>query len=64
MEVLYKCGGKLVGERTWRPMKTTATNIKFADDATLVGSLREEIEKTARVLVAMTSFRVCVRPSS
>ena len=55
VEVVYKCGGKLVGERTRRPLKTTATGIQFADDAALVGSSREEIEKAARVLDVVTS---------
>ena len=45
VEVHYKCGGRLVGERTSRPLKTIATELQFADDAALVGSSREEIER-------------------
>ena len=54
-EVLYKCAGKLVGERTRRPLKTTVTELQFADDAALVGISREEIERAARVLDEVTS---------
>ena len=50
VEVLYKCGGKLVGERTRRPVKATVTELQFADDAALVGSSREEIERAAETL--------------
>ena len=50
MEIHYKCGGKLVGERMWTPLKTTITELQFADDAALVGSSREEIGRAARAL--------------
>ena len=49
VEILYKCGGKLVGERTRRPLTTTATELQFADDAAFVGSSREQIERAAQV---------------
>ena len=49
-EVHYKCGGKLVGERTRRPLKNTVTKLQFADDAALVCSSRKGVERSARVL--------------
>ena len=55
VEVLYKYGGKLVGERTRRPLKTTVTELQFADDAAIVGSSREEIERAARTLDEVAS---------
>ena len=55
VEVHYKYGGKLVGERTRRPLKTTVTELQFADDAALVGSSREEIERAARTLDKVAS---------
>ena len=55
MDVHYKCGGKLVGERTRRPLKTTVTELQFADDAALVGSSREEIVRGARTLDKVAS---------
>ena len=54
-EVHYKCGGKLVGERTRRPLKTTVTELQFADDAALVCSSREGVERSARVLDQVAS---------
>ena len=50
VEILYKCGGKLVGERTRRPLTTTATELQFLDDAAFVGSTREQIERAAQIL--------------
>ena len=55
VEVHYKCGGKLVGDRTRWPLKTTATELQFADDAALVGSSREEIERAAQTLDEVAS---------
>ena len=52
VEVLYKYGGKLVGERTRRPLKTT---VQSADDAARAGSSREEIERAARTLDEVAS---------
>ena len=54
-EVHYKCGGKLVGERTRRPLKTTVTELQFADDAALVCSSREGVERSARALDQVAS---------
>ena len=50
VDILYKCGGTLVGERTRRPLTTTATQLQFADDAALVGSSREQIKRAALIL--------------
>ena len=55
VEVHYKCGGRLVGERTSRPLQTIATELQFADDAALVGSSREEIERAAQTLDEVAS---------
>ena len=50
VEVLYKCGGKLVGERTQRSSSMMLTELLFADDAAAVATSRESIERTALVL--------------
>ena len=55
VEVLYKFGGKLVGERTRRPSKVAVTELQFADDVAVLGSTREEIERTANVLEEVAS---------
>ena len=55
VEVLYKCGGKLVGERTRRPSKVAVTELQFADDVAVLGSTREEIERTANMLEEVAS---------
>ena len=55
VEVHYKCGGKLVGERTRRPLKITVTELQFADDAALVCSLREGVQRSARTLDQVAS---------
>ena len=52
---MYKCGGRLVGERTRRPSKMTVTELLFADDAAAVGTTRESIERAARTLSEVTS---------
>ena len=39
VDVLYKCGGKLVGDRTRRPSMMTVTELQFADDAAVVTQL-------------------------
>ena len=54
-EVLYKCGGKLVGERTKRPSHVLVTELKFADDAAVVGDSRESIVRAAERLVEVLS---------
>ena len=50
VDILYKLGGKLVGERTRKPETTILTEFLFADDAAAVCSTREEVEKAARIL--------------
>ena len=44
-----------MGQRTRRPLKTVVTELLFADDAALVGSLRGEIERAARTLDKVAS---------
>ena len=55
VEVLYKCGGKLVGERTRRPARTNLTEFLFADDAAAVSANRPDIERAARILDEVTT---------
>ena len=55
VEVLYRCSGKLVGERTRRPLKTTVTELQLADDVVLVGTTRESIVRAAHVVDEVTS---------
>lgn len=55
MEVLYKCGGRLVCERTRRPSPVTMTELLFADDAAVVGTARESMERAAHRLDVVTS---------
>ena len=55
VEILYKCGGKLVGERTRRPETTILTEFLFADDAAAICTNRSDIEKAARILDEVTS---------
>ena len=50
VDVLYRVGEKLVGERTRRPLQTTVTELLFADDAVVVVSGREDMERAAHVL--------------
>ena len=47
VDVMYKCGGKLVGERTRRPLRIKVTELMFADDAAPVGSDRVSMECAA-----------------
>ena len=54
-EVLYKCGGKLVGDRTRRPSHVLVTELHFADDAAIVGDSRERIVRAAEQLVEVLS---------
>ena len=49
VDILYKCSGKLIGERTRSPSSFTATELLFADDAAAVGTSRENMERTALV---------------
>ena len=55
VDVLYKFGGKLVGERTRRPLQKTVTELLFADDAVVVASGREGMERAAYVLDKVTT---------
>ncbi len=50
VDVLYKCGGKLVGERTRRPDKMTVTELQFADDLAAVSTTRVKVEESASIL--------------
>ena len=47
VDVHYKCGGRLVGQRTRRPSKVRVTELLFADDAAAVGTSRESMEYAA-----------------
>ena len=50
VEVQYQIGGKLVGERTRRPLSFTMSECLFADDAALVCSSREDMFVAAKIL--------------
>ena len=45
----YRIGGKLVGERTRRPLSFTVSECLFADDAALVYSSRENMFVAAKI---------------
>ena len=49
VEVQFKLGGKLVGERTRRPSSFVMSKCLFADDAALVCSCRENMVLAARM---------------
>ena len=49
MEVQFKLGGRLVGERTKRPSSFVLSECLFADDAALVCSCREDVVLAARI---------------
>ena len=55
MDLLYKCSGKLIAERTRSASSFTATELLFADDAAAVGTTRASMEKAAQVLEEVTS---------
>ena len=55
VDILYKCGGKLIGERTTRPSVLKVTELQFADDAAAVGTSREDIVRAAQVLDEVTT---------
>ena len=42
---LYKCGGKLVGERTRAPSTSWMTELSFGDDVAVVASTRDDLVK-------------------
>ena len=44
------CGGKLVGERTRRPLRVKVTELMFADDVAAIGSDRVSMECAAAEL--------------
>ena len=45
----FKMGGKLIGERTRRPSSFVLSESLFADDATLVCSIRENMVLAVRI---------------
>ena len=55
VDVLYKCGGRLVGRQAKRASKVAVTELQFADDAVLVGATRESIVRAAHVMDEVTS---------
>ena len=55
VDILYKCGGKLVGEKTWRPSTAIITELLVADDAAAVSNTRQYIERAAAILEEVTS---------
>ena len=58
VDILYKLGGKLVGERTRRPETTILTEFLFADDAAAVCSTRN----TFVFLLGMSENVYTVKP--
>ena len=50
IDILYKCGGKLIGERTWKPDRLKISGLLFADDAAAVGTSRRSLETVATAL--------------
>ena len=54
VKLLYKCGGKLDGERTRAPMSSLVTELCFADDAVVTASTREDITKATVELQQVT----------
>ena len=55
MDIIYKCSGKLISERTRSPSSFTVTELLFADDTAAVGTSRENMERAALVLEEVTS---------
>jgi hypothetical protein len=55
VDILYKCGGKLIGERTRRPCCFKVSELLFADDAAAVGTSRSSMERAASVLKGVIS---------
>ena len=50
VSVLYKCSGKLVGERTRRPFIDRVSELQFDDDLAAVGTSRESMESAVCIL--------------
>ena len=64
IEVLYKIGGKLVGERTRRPSLVQLNECLFADDAALICTSRSDMFIAAKVFEEVTKeFGLTLRPS-
>ena len=55
IKVLYKIGGKLVGERTRRPSSFVISECLFADDAALICSSRADMDVAARIFEEVTA---------
>ena len=55
IEVLYKIGGKLVGERTRRTLSFELSECLFADDAALICASRSDMVITARIFKKVTT---------
>ena len=45
IKLLYKCGGKLVGEKTTTPLESWLTELCFADDAAITAPTKDGIVK-------------------
>ena len=50
VDILYKCGGKLVGERTQKPDRLKIFELLCADDAAAVGTSRRSMKAAATAL--------------
>ena len=55
VDILYKCGGKLIGERTGKPDRLKFSELLFADDAAAVGTSRRSMETAATALEELIS---------
>ena len=55
VDILYKCNGKLIGERTRKPDRLKISELLFADDAAAVGTSRRSMEAAATALEELIS---------
>ena len=55
VDILYKCSGKLIGERTRKPDRLKISELLFADDAAAVGTSRRSMEAAATALEELIS---------
>ena len=55
VDILYKCSGKLVGERTRKPDRLKISELLFADDAAAVSTSRRSMEAAAKALEGLIS---------
>ena len=55
VDIMYKWGGKLVGERTWKPDRLKIYELLFADDAAAVGTSRRSVKAAATALERLIS---------